>query len=195
MKLIGISGKKRCGKDTVADILIDIYKDTIKASFAAALKIEVARATGFDIKYMDSHKENFRLLYQGWGTDFRRKLFGENYWVNKLHETLQYIDSREEECGIGEHFTVITDVRFPNEYDYVKSHGGIMIRVVRHNEVTDLHPSECALDNHGFDHIIYNFGTEQQLREAVEKLNLEPKKEQQNGTTEHLHTTELPSFI
>jgi hypothetical protein len=197
MRLIGISGKKRCGKDTVADILLNIIPRSCKKSFAYELKLEIAQATGFSVSYIDSHKDNFRLILQGWGTDFRRRIYGEDYWVKRLDETIKQCEIPDEICEsfyIKERTYIIPDVRFPNEYDYIKSHNGIMLRVIRHNEVTDLHASECALDNHTFDHIIYNFGTEQQLREQVENLDLTIKKEQQDGT-EHIHTSELPSSI
>jgi hypothetical protein len=73
---------------------------------------------------------------------------------------------------------IITDVRFPNEYDAVKSKGGIIIRVNRPGFGTSMvalanaHPSETALDGHDFDHVIENNGDLDSLREKVIKLSL-----------------------
>jgi hypothetical protein len=58
---------------------------------------------------------------------------------------------------------IITDMRFPNEFDALKSRGGITIRINRvkyistHSEGE--HESERALDNHEFDYVINNNGS------------------------------------
>lgn len=73
---------------------------------------------------------------------------------------------------------IITDVRFPNEYEAVKAKGGIIIRVNRPGYGTSMvslasdHPSETALDGHDFDHVIENNGDLYELRKKVSKLGL-----------------------
>lgn len=69
---------------------------------------------------------------------------------------------------------IITDMRFPNEFDAVKKRGGITIRVTRHNHPNDLqpstHPSETALDTHTFDYEIINDGTIEELINKVSDI-------------------------
>lgn len=83
---------------------------------------------------------------------------------------------------------IITDTRFPNELDAVKSKGGITIRVVRppykwidadafHFEKTGKklpkiieHESETALDTAKFDHEIINDGSMEELIEKVKQI-------------------------
>jgi len=166
---IGISGKKKSGKDTVADIISTILPNCIKYSFATELKKEVSRATGFSVKYIDEHKDNFRLVLQGWGTDFRRGIYGDTYWIKKMEEAC-------EQFGMYENI-LIPDVRFENEYDWIKSKNGIVIRVDRHMDFSDSHISETALDNYKFDHHIINDGTLEDLVVMVEQLNLCKTKE------------------
>ena len=172
--LIGISGKKRSGKDTVAQILSEHLENPSVLHFADALKLEVAKATGFSIRYIEEHKENFRLILQGWGTDFRRKIYGDDYWLKEMDKTigeLEFYDMKS---------VIIADVRFENEYDYIKSRDGIVIRVERSVDYSDCHVSETNLDNKEFDHKILNFGSEIELREKVTKLVEDIKREAVN---------------
>ena len=88
---------------------------------------------------------------------------------------------------------IITDVRFPNEAKAIKDRGGIVIRVNRLTEEQKIaslktranrpnnaiklalkneHPSETALDNYKFDHVIENNGSIEELVEKVKQLNL-----------------------
>ena len=87
-------------------------------------------------------------LLQWWGTEFRRDQCGANYWVRQVHS--QLID------GIN----LITDVRFPNEAEFVKDMGGYTVNVTRLNKDGKLyadpsrpadHPSETALDFYNWD--------------------------------------------
>jgi hypothetical protein len=68
----------------------------------------------------------------------------ENVWVNAL-----FADYNENSRWI------ITDVRFPNEAEAIKKHGGIVIRINRDVD-TNNHLSETALDDYEFDYVIDN---------------------------------------
>jgi hypothetical protein len=70
---------------------------------------------------------------------------------------------------------IITDLRFPNEYEAIKSREGITIRVVKPDNKkvsSDLHPSETALDDAEFDYEIVNDGTLEDLKDKVEGIIL-----------------------
>jgi hypothetical protein len=103
-----------------------------------------------------------RDLLQKIGTEAMRNGLHENVWVNAL-----FADYTEDQQW------VITDVRFPNEYNAIKEKGGIMIRVNRPGygnsmkELADAHPSEIALDGHEFDYVIENKGS---LIELIDKV-------------------------
>ncbi len=166
--VIGISGKKRSGKDTVAEIIMATHSNSVKYSFAAPLKAQVAMACNVSLDFIDKNKDNFRLILQGWGTDFRRKLYGENYWIDKTDDAISRF-------GNFKHI-ILPDVRFENEYDYVKSKGGIVIRVNRTRDennckpYVDNHSSEISLDNFKFDYTIDNNGTIEELIEKVKQI-------------------------
>lgn len=151
MLIIGISGKKRSGKNTVADFIEDQLEDkkVVQLAFADELKNEVAEACGVSRDFIEMHKDIFRPMLQWWGTDFRRKLFGENYWVDKI---LYKITQLSLETDV----VIITDVRFQNEASMVQKSHGMIIRIERKQEKEDNHPSEIALDGYMFDNVINN---------------------------------------
>lgn len=136
MKLLGITGLKQSGKDTVADIIIRklIPANAIKLGFADALKDEVAKAFGITREYIENNKSHFRLILQGVGTDYRRQLCGDNYWVNKLGQRILQLRNVD--------LLIIPDVRFLNEASFILEAGGKLIRVVRGSENKDAHASE-----------------------------------------------------
>ncbi len=98
-----------------------------------------------------------RELLQKTGTDAIRNGLHQDAWVNALWA--DYQDGNK---------WIITDVRFPNEYDSIKEHGGIMIRLTRNDSSEDTHISETALDNYKFDYVVDNEGLS--LQETYNKV-------------------------
>lgn len=167
MKLIGIHGKKRSGKDTLCAYLQGYIPHSHRAAFADELKLEVSVACGVSIDYIEEHKDNFRLILQGWGTDFRRELFGTNYWINRMEEKLSTINKLFDVC-------IVPDVRFENEYSFIKSQGGIMIKIIRNIPSLDNHPSERSFDAK-FDLVVDNNGELSNLKQIAEQIVLQHK--------------------
>ena len=169
MKLIGISGKKQSGKDTVADIIkcVMLNKGVLceRHGFADALKSEIAEATGLTLAYMEQRKDVFRTIYQWWGTDFRRNLFGKDYWLKLMDD---YLFQHEDEDVL----ILIPDVRFSNEATHIHKLGGRVIRISRITTADDKHPSETELtdDNFPYNHTIVNDGTLDDLEQNVLKM-------------------------
>ena len=141
-----------------------------------------------------------RLLLQLLGTECGRQILHPNIWVNALMS--EYKSSL---CNDGKFVTktnpdgstlswiphplmepetypnwIITDMRFPNELEAIKSRGGISIRVNRPYTTVvggngipatfnqnQFHPSETALDNAEFDYTIENNSTIEDLIHTV----------------------------
>jgi hypothetical protein len=168
MKLIGISGKKKSGKDQVCSYLTTILqtkgKSCCRIGFADALKEEVAVLFKVDVQYIEKHKDNFRLILQGYGTDYRRDLFSENYWVDKLiRNVYKYRGAND--------YVIVPDVRFYNEAQCIKDLGGLLFRVVRTPEEIDSHASEIQLDSYeNYDYVIDNFGTLEDLQQDCDYI-------------------------
>ena len=131
-----------------------------------------------------------RLLMQLLGTECGRDIIHPNIWVNALmseyktyKETKDFINTTLKDNEYPN--WVISDCRFPNELEAVKSRGSISIRVERNvlNEtayeksyrITHEHESETALDNAEFDYTIDNNGSIEELIEKVKKTLIKEK--------------------
>jgi len=153
MKLLGLTGTKKAGKDTAYGMLRKQYPRLriLRVGFADALKQEIATAIGKPVTYIEEHKDNFRLILQGWGTDFRRKLCGEDYWTDKLLKKLVSLDDTQLDL------VVVTDVRFANEAKLIQDVGGKIWRIVRTvGNAVDTHSSEVEQTTIKVDYTIYN---------------------------------------
>lgn len=174
--IIGIAGKMGCGKDyTCNNLVIPVlkhYNQTfLQVSFADQIKINVMTKNDiqFDDVYVNKTKQTRRLL-QIEGTENGRDILGKDIWIRYLHNWIKVHESR------GTRNFICTDVRFLNEFDYIKKRGGIVIRIdaPQRNmerllsesdgdsnilETLKKHRSECDLDNlsdNNFDLIIKN---------------------------------------
>ncbi len=167
MFILGITGRKRTGKDTVCQIVKEHFapNKVVRISFADALKEEIGLAVGQTVSYIETHKDNFRLILQGWGTDFRRKLCSEDYWIEKWLSKVNHAPVNC--CGI-----VATDVRFQNEANAIRQLGGMMWRVERPDlKSDDAHASETELSKVRVDDCFVNDGSVEQLTNKI-KLSL-----------------------
>jgi len=163
MFVIGISGKKQSGKDTVCDLISKHLapNHSVRLAFADELKYEVANACGVSLHYIETNKSNFRLLLQAWGTDFRRELTDPSYWIKKVGVKLVRLP-------IHIHTAIIPDVRFLNEASFIKEIGGHLIRVNRASiESNDLHSSEIDLDNYKHDYTVENNSSIDELSKQI----------------------------
>jgi len=127
-----------------------------------------------------------RLLLQHIGTDLFRNQLLYDIWVKSLMSDYKIVADlllegevrivREEDLIYPD--WIITDMRFPNEFEAVKAKGGITIKInrnVQQNPKIKLHYSEFALDKHKFDYIIDNNGTIEQLIQKVKKILIKEK--------------------
>ena len=165
--IIGISGKAGVGKTTTANHLLDAYGgNTIKLSFADALKREVAEEYGFPLEwcYTEEGKNTkirvltypsttfatVRKLLQEYGQN-KRHTAGRDYWVNIIRHSLLTA------AACGKTVAIIDDVRQENEAEFIKEHGGLLVRIQMAGQVDAVgqscgHISETALDTyHHFD--------------------------------------------
>lgn len=161
MNIIGISGKKGSGKDTFAKLLQkSSNKKIYLIAFADSLKAEVytyiLKPHGLPMECLyDERKDNFRLILQGWGTDFKRNLIDKDYWVNRVKEKIAYISKTEPDATI-----ILTDIRLQNEADLVREYNGVLLRIERPElSSEDNHQSETELDGYKFDYYIENQGS------------------------------------
>lgn len=137
-----------------------------------------------------------REFLQKLGTEAIRDGLHTNAWVNAL-----FADYKPARIELGakapipsESNWIITDCRFPNEAEAIKSRGGIVIRVnreknglsvksptgvsydARTGQITNIHPSETSLDTWEFDYILNNNGSIEELVDSVKEMLNEFRK-------------------
>jgi len=122
--LIGLVGKARSGKDSVFRMMELLGRGRYcRVAFADALKRQVAAAVGVPVERIEEDKALFRPTLQAFGV-LRRDLDGVDYWVSQAAKEV----SRLRERGLS---VVVTDCRFLNEAAWIRSEGGVLVRVVR----------------------------------------------------------------
>lgn len=195
--LIGLTGKARAGKDTVAARLVErhgftrvAFADPLKAAALGLdpyVRVEddevgpLREACGFQAFHGSSYYRLSRVVaFAGWEAakgvrEVRRTLqrFGQEAVRENVADDA-WITAAARTAGriLAEGGSVvITDVRYPNELDAIASWGGFHLHVDRPGLVsTDPHPSETALEPYYDDAqvVITNGGTLGDLGRAVD---------------------------
>lgn len=146
MKIYGLTGKAGSGKDSFYKEFQKLNPDCVRVAFADALKREIAELGELTVEYIEENKSQLRVFMQTYGTDFRRKHCGEDYWIHRLAISPSDLDK----------WIFVTDVRFQNEADFIRKNGGKIIRVIKtdHNAQSS-HVSETEMDKIKADYTIH----------------------------------------
>ena len=134
VKILGISGYARSGKDTFAKYAREILleKDIALVRFAFADKLK-ANINQFLVQKLgisantrsDYEKKIIRPLLVGYGESAR--LLNKDYWINELKESMTAVIG--EKLDGKRIIPVITDVRYVNELLFIKELGGKAITI------------------------------------------------------------------
>lgn len=154
--IIGIAGRKRSGKDTVASLIVNEF-GFVNYALSTPIKF-MLQSIGF---YEPDNKEeiiapalpvSYRHLVQTLGTDWGRNLIDKGFWLFYL-----------EALSIKVNKIVVSDVRFQNEVDWIIDRGGFVIELHRDTGLVDPHESELVelqntivIDNNGTYEELYN---------------------------------------
>lgn len=172
-KIIGFSGKIGTGKTTVCKILVGmcisdyVYPVPHIMSFGDSLKEEASRVYSFPLEWAYRRKDakvricpayvphqlidpewddepTVREILQFYGNDIVRRR-DPDHWVRFLDERIRAGDNDGQ-------FVLIDDVRFPNELEYVRSHG-VCYRLEPYEgwNHSSEHTTETILDDAVFD--------------------------------------------
>lgn len=148
--IIGLTGMPRAGKDTVADFLVSNYGYT-KVTLANGV-YEIAR----DVFGM---QEKDRDLLIAIGCKMRE--IDADVWIKQVDKEINRL------IDLGKRKFVISDVRFPNEYDWIYNNpSGLMVMVHASTEARSKRPgynaaddskeSEGLLCKRAMDYVLYN---------------------------------------
>ena len=175
LKLIGITGKARAGKDTFARILVEDHGFK-RMAFADPVKVASAIIFGWPIEQVfDDSFKTFRSDYWGLtvreafqrvGTEAIRGEFGDDHWIKRW--LLDY--SRVKDIMS----VVVSDVRSEAEAEAIRSLGGMIVHL--HRDKAGLqgsegqHSSEAGIAFGERDINIDNNGALHQLENQVHIL-------------------------
>lgn len=187
--VVGLTGYAQTGKDTVGQILMG-HRGYTRFSFADNVREAVYRlnpmipdpwtnpldiepgAAAVPLRYWVDNvgwekakvgSPEVRRLLQVMGTEIGREMFGYDSWIKM---TGRQVQEHTEHGGR----VVFTDVRFQNEADYIRSAGGIVVRVEREGTGP---VNDHASDRIDFpaDLTIQNNGTIGELTDLVLQLD------------------------
>lgn len=178
--IIGIAGPAGAGKDTVAQIAQKlIAQESVILKFAGPLKAmtaELLSYLGIPASAIEDRvrKEEvipalgctIRKIMVTLGTEWGRDLINPNIWTTLVEEQIRRARERDVIC-------IISDVRFNNEADLIRSMGGAVWHVHRpgfHGSVA--HRSEQGLERFSGDAEILNTSSFDALRDRIEGVLL-----------------------
>lgn len=203
MKIIAFGHRKHVGKDTAAKILIK--NGWVKISISDPLKHCVSSLYNIPLNYFNDFELKDEILPY-WDKTPRELLiwFGTNiirnedpdHWIKCMHlRILEYMDysgsidiydairnSIKLDNGIipetkyAPEGIVITDLRFPNEMEYIKKIGGITVKIERDDIDISNDIADDALETYEFDININNNSTFNELWQQVELIVNECKE-------------------
>jgi hypothetical protein len=145
MKVVGICGLARCGKDSLFSMCENRLKDmgvnSVRFAFADSLKEEcneiLEKYVGISaFTEVTAEKEIIRPLLVTYGTHIRRKM-NPNCWIDKIQDKV--IDNIK-----NKNIVFVTDVRFENEIDWIHQIGGESVHITREGIVA---PNQEELEN------------------------------------------------
>lgn len=176
--IVAFTGKKGHGKDTAAGALEKA--PSLHVNFANPVKRTCRDVFGLTVEEMSNPVlketkldrwpfQSPRTIMQLVGTEAFRAIWPD-VWINHWERTVkEYYAEPRNKGGM----VVTTDLRFINEYNIIKKHWGIVIRIVNPRiELTDTHQSETEMDKITSDFIIINDGSIEDLHKKVRELDL-----------------------
>lgn len=171
--LIGLTGRAGVGKDTVANHLQAAHGFAGYA-LASPIKNGLKAMLGLtDADFEDRARKEVpharfgvspRRMAQTLGTEWGRQCINEKLW-------LMCADRVVEEAHAARVPLVITDIRFQNEADWLRSHNGILIHVLRNGvAAVESHSSEAGVNIDPRDCTLMNNGTYVQLYREIDRM-------------------------
>ena len=163
-QLIGIHGPADGGKDTIGNYIIACYHDNfLRYAFAKPIKEACKIMFGFThvqmedriLKEQDDEFWGFspRRAFQLLGTEYGRNLLRKDIWIKRAE--MEVNNNLKFNRG-----TIITDVRFQNEADWVREQPNSMLIYIRvPNLIRDEkynHSSEAGINLLGTDKLVIN---------------------------------------
>jgi hypothetical protein len=181
--LIGLTGYAGSGKDTVREILehkhdldglafADPIRDMLTALFeSCGVKTDWMVERHLKEEVIPEIGASYRQMAQQLGTEWGRNIHPD-FWL-KIAAAKITMYTHYESPGV-----VISDVRFPNEAQWIRAQGGHLWHILRPGiDPVRAHASEALIKDLPYDYVIDNRGSIDDLIGAVEAAIAYTRKE------------------
>lgn len=162
--VLGLAGRKKVGKDSAADYLVERYNKSIKINFSDPILEEVNEMLAVhNMKIDPSNKEPYRRLLQEWG-ELRREE-DEDYWNRKVEANI------DRAIKSGRKLVLVCGPRAIPEFHMVKERGGELWKIIRPAwEAKDPNITEQILDDYAnYDRYILNDASMSRFHAKIEQ--------------------------
>lgn len=178
-KVIALTGAKGSGKDTVARIIKQYATekglDTHTVAFADPIKKVIQHLFDLDPANYDQYDLFKRSVVQYQLDGYLTHFVNGRHIVREIGMLMRGYDEEQfnryvSDCirSQPDALWIVTDMRFENEYNMLKSvFGAKMIKVKRSNTNYDRHVTEREFSDYRVRYLLENFGTEEELRNQV----------------------------
>ena len=164
--IIAFTGLAQSGKTTAANAFVSIGYD--RMSFAEPIKAMVQHLTPCSDKNARPPSlcgKTLREVYQTLGTDWGRKMVGDDIWILAGRARLEMLLGDVESDIIKG--IVIDDIRFDNEAELIRNMGGLVIEITRSIVPQMEHASEAGIARELIDYSFANEGDISTLQHQV----------------------------
>lgn len=179
IKLVGIVGAARSGKNHISSIICE-ETGYIVCAYALPIKMNTyAKHDTWSLEEVFGNADKpdaLRNELQQEGTELGRYVHRQDMWVRAADAFVYIAENYWNASGV-----VFSDVRMPNEAEHIKSHGGLLLKVIREGAglagAHGAHESESYVSAMSVDGIIDNTGHPakelilEQLRPYLEELS------------------------
>lgn len=212
MAILLITGESGSGKSFASKYLSDsrgwteyAFADDLKSLTFELLKLFNVKIDSVNDLYNVEAKNKYRKYLQQIGTECCRKVFGDDFWAERVVNKMENDIKEGKTC-------IISDLRYKNEQDYIKKHFGNKCKIhtvlivneegerlsLLHTNDTKakdktitMHSSEQDFYNLQIDSTIYNRKDEDFYAELDETIALLIDEESTNESTNELLNTSI----
>lgn len=170
---IAIVGGAGSGKDTACELISLTFPDVFRIAFADDLKRMSSEMVNrfaqyhfltdlyfpeFSLEEINKHRDILRPMWQWLGTDIVRARY-PNYWINRVAMRLNNNSFLNR--------VIITDCRFPNEAEWARRNGFVIVRLYGRSRDLEMHESEQHVHKITADLEFDNSGTMDELHSWI----------------------------
>lgn len=174
-RVVALCGLKRCGKDTVAQYMVEKYGyEHVK--FSGKLKQMMKLLFDFTDDQIETDEKD--KVDARWNTTPRKlmQFFGTEVMQYKVQEVLPdigrnyFANSISVSLDKNPRNIVISDMRFVHEYEALKHHSMIVVEVIRDSCIQDTHISENEYKKIPKNFVINNHHTLEDLYSEIDSI-------------------------